>query len=105
MRKRLKDYGLELGGVTLYADPATYSPGACGHMINDPRGTANKANCVECPIGRGALVGILSLRMARRGEELFLNYGEPYWRSRGRNMERRAKGARQAKVEKQMALI
>ena len=87
MRKRLKDYGLELGGVTVYADPATYSPGACGHMINDPRGTANEANCVECPIGRGALVGILSLRMVRKGEELLLKYGEPYWRARGNSIE------------------
>ena len=51
-------------------------------MINDPRGTASEANCVECPIGGGALVAILTLRMVRAGEELFLNYGEPYWRAR-----------------------
>ena len=70
LRKRLKDYGLELGGVTVYAEPTTYSRGACGHMINDPRGAANEAKCMECSIGRGALVGILPLRMVRRGEEL-----------------------------------
>ena len=82
LRKRLEDYGLELCGVTVYGDPATYSPGACGHMINDPRGTASGANCVESPIGRGALIGILTLRMVRKDEELLLNYGEPYWRAR-----------------------
>ena len=84
LRESLSDYGLEMCGVTVYGDPAVYSPGACGHMINDPRGTASEANCVECPIGGGALVGILTLRMVRRGEELFLNYGEPYWRARER---------------------
>ena len=73
LKKRLKDYGLEMCGVTVYGDPATHPPGACGHMINDLRGTASEANCVECPIGRGALVGILSLRMVRKGEELLLN--------------------------------
>ena len=82
LRESLSDYGLEMCGVTVYGDPAVYSPGACGHMINDPRGTASEANCVECPIGGGALVGILTLRMVRTGEELFLDYGEPYWRAR-----------------------
>ena len=57
-------------------------------MINDPRGTASEANCVECPIGGGALVGILTLRMVRTGEELFLNYGEPYWRAREKREQR-----------------
>ena len=56
-------------------------------MIIDPRGTASEANCVECPIGGGALVGILTLRMVRKGEELFLNYGEPYWRARDKSVE------------------
>ena len=65
LTKRLSDHGLEMCGVTVYGDPATYSPGACGHMINDPRGTASGANCVESPIGSGALVGILSLRVVR----------------------------------------
>ena len=87
LKKRLSDYGMEMCGVTVYGDPAVYSPGACGHMINDPRGTASEANCVECPIGGGALVGILTLRMVRKGEELFLNYGEPYWRARDKSVE------------------
>ena len=86
LRELLSDYGLEVCGVTVYGDPATYSPGACGHMINDPRGTASEANCVECPIGRGALVGILPLRMVRKGEALLSNYGEPYWRTRGKSV-------------------
>ena len=72
LRERLSDYGMEMCGVTVYADPATYSPGACGHMINDPRGTTSEANCVECPIGVGALIGILTLRVVREGEELLL---------------------------------
>ena len=94
--KRLSDYGLEMCGVTVYGDPATYSPGACGHMINDPRGTASGANCVESPIGRGALIGILSLRMVRKDEELLLNYGEPYWRPRGRNTAASTRGSKRA---------
>jgi hypothetical protein len=85
LRQRLSDYGLEMCGVTVYGDPATHSPGACGHMINDPRGAASEANCVECPIGGGALIGILTLRMVRKGEELLLDYGEAYWRVRGRH--------------------
>ena len=99
LRKRLKDYGLELGGVTVYGDPTTYSPGAIyvsGHMINDPRGTTNEANCVECPIGRGALIGTLTLQMVRKDEELLLNYGESYWRARGRNTAASTRGSNRA---------
>ena len=40
LKKQLIDYGLDIApGVTVYADPSTHSPGFCGHMINDPRGT------------------------------------------------------------------
>jgi hypothetical protein len=53
----------------------------------------------------GALIGILTLRMVRKGEELLLDYGEAYWRARGRNMEHRAQGTLKAKVEKQKTLI
>jgi hypothetical protein len=54
LKQRLFDHGLDIApGVTVYADPATHSPGFCGHMINDPRGTSAEANCVECPIGGG----------------------------------------------------
>jgi len=76
MRQVLWDYGLEMCGVTVYGDPASHSPGACGHMINDPRGTTSEANCVVCPLVGGALVGIVTLRQVSKGEELFLNYGE-----------------------------
>ena len=62
--------GLDIApGVAAYADPSTHSPGLCGHMINDPRGTGAEANCVECPIGGGALIGILTLRDVRGGED------------------------------------
>ena len=73
MREVLWDYGLEMCGVTVYGDPASHSPGACGHMINDPRGTTSEANCVVCPLGGGALVGIVTLREVSKGEELFMN--------------------------------
>ena len=84
LKKQLFDYGLDIApGVTVYADPARHSPGFCGHMINDPLGTCVTANCVECPIGGGALIGILTLRDVREGEELLMNYGERYWQARG----------------------
>ena len=53
-------------------------------MINDPRGTSAEANCVECPIGGGALIGILTLRDVREGEKLLMDYGERYWQERSR---------------------
>ena len=46
-------------------------------------GTSAEANCVECPIGGGALIGILTLRDVRAGEELLMDYGERYWQERG----------------------
>ena len=83
LKKQLIDYGLDIAPrVTVYADPATHSPGHCGHMINDPRGAGVEANCVECPIGGGALIGILTLRDVREGEELLMDYGERYWQER-----------------------
>ena len=83
LKKQLFDYGLDTApGVTVYADPSTHSPGLCGHMINFPRGTGVEANCVECPIGGGALIGILTLRDVREGEELLMDYGERYWQER-----------------------
>ena len=51
-------------------------------MINDSRGTGAEANCVESPIGGGALIGILTLRDVREGEELLMDYGERYWQAR-----------------------
>ena len=51
-------------------------------MINDPRGTGVEANSVECPIAGGALIGILTLRDVREGEELLMDYGERYWQAR-----------------------
>ena len=85
LKKQLFDYGLDIApGVAAYADPSTHSPGLCRHMINDPRGTGAEANCVECPIGGGALIGILTLRDVREGEELLMDYGERYWQARSR---------------------
>ena len=54
-------------------------------MIKDPLGTAAEANCVECPIGGGALIGMLTLRDIAKGEELLMDYGERYWRARSKN--------------------
>ena len=83
LKKELSDYGLDIApGVAVYADPSTHSPGFCGHMINDPRGNGAEANCVECPIGGGALIGILTLRDVREGEELLMDYGKRYWQER-----------------------
>ena len=85
LKKELSGYGLDIApGVAVYADPSTHSPGFCGHMINDPRGTASGANCIECPIGGGALIGILSLRTVRKGEERSMNYGTGYWQARSK---------------------
>ena len=64
--------------VTVYADTSTHSPGFCGHMINDPRCAGAEANCAECPIGGGVLIGILTLRDVREGEELLMDYWERY---------------------------
>ena len=83
LKKPLFDYGLDIApGVTVYADASTHSLGLCGHMINDPRGTGVEASCFECPIGGGALIGILTLRDVRAGEELLMDYGERYWQAR-----------------------
>ena len=83
LKKQLSDYGLNIAvGVEVYADPSTHSPALCGHMINDPRHTGAAANCVECPIGGGALIAILTLRDVREGEELLMDYGERYWQER-----------------------
>ena len=69
LKKQLIDYGMDIApGVTVYADPSTHSPGCCGHMINDPRGAGVEANCVECPIGGGALTGAAS-RLYAQGRE------------------------------------
>ena len=53
-------------------------------MINDPRGAGVEANCVECPIGGGALIGILTLRDVREGEGLLTGYVERSWQERSR---------------------
>ena len=42
-------------------------------------GTSVEANCVECPIGGGALIGILTLHDVRKGDELLMDYGERYF--------------------------
>lgn len=65
--------------VCFYGDPNVHSPEACGHMINDPRGTGGGANCVVCPIAGGAVTAILVTKAVQAGEELLMNYGEAYW--------------------------
>ena len=45
-------------------------------------GTSVEANCVECPIGGGALIGILTLHDLRKGDELLMDYAERYWQER-----------------------
>ena len=72
------------GGVNIYADPESFSAGACGHKINDPLNTTFSANVAECPICGGVVVGMLSLRDINPGEELFMDYGAPYWADRRR---------------------
>merc|ERR1712023_589564 len=44
LKSKLFDYGLDMGSVSVYGDPAKHSSGACGHMINDPRNTESDAN-------------------------------------------------------------
>ena len=76
-------YALDLpGGVTIYADPGTFSGSACGHKINDNMGVADAPNVIECPLCGGVVIGILSLRDISEGEELFMSYGSDYWRDR-----------------------
>ena len=76
-------YGLELPGGTIYGDPLIYSPGACGHKINDSFGLATAPNCIECPLCGGAVVGILTTRAIKTGEEIFMSYGNDYWEGLG----------------------
>ena len=91
MKQEYSDYALEISnGVVVYADPTKYSPGACGHKINDPRGASPYANCVECPLGGGIVIAILTTREVKEGEELFLHYGESYWDARAKDRERGA---------------
>ena len=68
--------------VCFYGDPNVHPPEACGHMINDPRGTGGGANCTECPIAGGAVTAIVVTKAVRAGEELLMRYGESYWASR-----------------------
>ena len=83
LRNTWCDYGLDLpGGVTIYADPDTFSASACGHKINDHMGAADAPNVIECPLCGGVVIGILSLRDIDEGEELFMSYGPGYWRDR-----------------------
>ena len=85
LREAWGDYGLVLpGGVNIYADPESFSASACGHKINDPLNTKFSANVAECPICSGVVVGMLSLRDINPGEELFMDYGAPYWAARRR---------------------
>ena len=85
LRESWRDYGLELvGGATIYADPGSFSASSCGHKINDSLGTTFTPNVAECHLCGGIVVGMLSLRDIDQGEELFMDYGAPYWEARRR---------------------
>ena len=60
------------------------SASSCGHKINDSLGTTFTPNVAECPLCGGIVVGMLSLRDIDQGEELFMDYGAPYWETRRR---------------------
>ena len=54
-----------------------------GRWVNDPRGTAENANCKFCvytPRGETRRAGVRTLRPIKRGEELYVKYGAAYWR-------------------------
>jgi hypothetical protein len=77
------DYGLEHpSGCSIFADPYSYTPSKCGHKINDALDTGHTNNCMECFLCHGVVIGILSSRDIKEGEELFMSYGKPYWEER-----------------------
>tara|TARA_B100001057_G_scaffold479563_1_gene551362 strand:+ start:1702 stop:2556 length:855 start_codon:yes stop_codon:yes gene_type:complete len=68
--------------LAIYGNPNVHTVHACGHMINDPKGTGKRANCTEVPLAGGAAMAIMITAPIRAGEELLLKYGKGYWFSR-----------------------
>lgn len=55
-----------------------------GRFINDARGTENENNCTwyECKHVTPPMLYILASKSIKKGEELFIPYGEEYWENR-----------------------
>jgi len=68
--------------ICFFGNPNVYTPHACGHMINDPKNTTHRANCVDCCLSGGSVTAILTTRAVAKGEELLMEYGEGYWSDR-----------------------
>ena len=66
-------------GVEFYGDPLRHTREACGHMINDPRGSGLMPNCMTCPLFDGVANVICITTPIQSGHELLLDYGDAYW--------------------------
>jgi len=69
-------------GIDFYGNPHVHPPSACGHILNDPQGSGRAANCVECYLAGGAVIGILATENITTGSELLMEYGAKYWKNR-----------------------
>eukprot|EP00966_Prymnesium_polylepis_P005725 130592-Prymnesium_polylepis.1 len=67
--------------AVIYGNPNVHPPEACGHMINDPRGTGRGENCGMCLLVGGVVTAIIATEAIKKGEELLFKYGEGYWAS------------------------
>lgn len=85
------DYGLDLGdGVCISGDPAVHSPDACGHLVNSvTNDTLIGHNCAIVPLFGGMVVAMIATTTIDAGAEVFVFYGDDYWRDRawGRGTE------------------
>lgn len=71
------------------ADPSVHDPCRCGHLCNDYRGTGKRPNAAIMPFFGGIFTSISSLSPIREGEEVLIDYGEGYWRSRSKVFDER----------------
>ena len=69
-------------GVEFYGDPLRHTREACGHMINDPRGSGLMPNCMTCHLFDGVANVICITTPIQSGHELLLDYGDAYWEGR-----------------------
>lgn len=69
-------------GVDFYGDPLRHTCEACGHMINDSRGSGLVPNCMICPLFDGVANVICITNPIKSGHELLLDYGDAYWEGR-----------------------